>query len=85
LIGRSMRRDRHQEFIRFLNPVEREVPVGRTVHAILDKYSAYNYVRGDDIVSDIGQSEIDRPEHQVDISATAVMFIGAAASSYRHR
>jgi hypothetical protein len=41
VIGRNMRRHRHQEFIRFLNAVEREVPVGTTVHAILDNYAAY--------------------------------------------
>jgi hypothetical protein len=38
VIGRNMQRHRHQEFIRFLNAVEREVPAGKTVHAILDNY-----------------------------------------------
>ena len=37
VIGRNMQRHRHQEFIRFLNAVEREVPAGKIVHAILDK------------------------------------------------
>ena len=32
VIGRNMQRHRHQEFIRFLNAVEREVPAGKTVH-----------------------------------------------------
>lgn len=36
VIGQNMHRQRHQEFIRFLNAVEREVPTGKTVHAILD-------------------------------------------------
>ncbi len=31
VIGRCMQRHRHQEFIRFLNAVEREVPAGKTV------------------------------------------------------
>jgi hypothetical protein len=35
---RNMQRHRHQEFIRFLNAVERQVPAGKTVHAILDNY-----------------------------------------------
>jgi transposase len=39
VIGRNMQRHRHQEFIRFLNAVEREVPAGKTVHAILDDYA----------------------------------------------
>ena len=34
VIGRCMQRHRHQEFIRFLNAVEREVPAGMTIHAI---------------------------------------------------
>jgi transposase len=40
VIGRNMQRHRHQEFIRFLNAVEREVPAGKTVHAILDNGDA---------------------------------------------
>jgi hypothetical protein len=39
-IGRNMQRHRHQEFIRFLNAVEREVPAGKT-YAILDNYAAH--------------------------------------------
>jgi len=36
VIGRCMRRHRHSEFIRFLNAVEREVPAGKLIHAVLD-------------------------------------------------
>ena len=43
VIGRNMQRHRHQELIRFLNAVEREVPVGKTVHAILDNYAAHKH------------------------------------------
>jgi transposase len=43
VIGRCMQRHRHQEFIRFLNAVEREVPAGKTVHAILDNYAAHKH------------------------------------------
>ncbi len=43
VIGRNMQRRRHQEFIRFLNAVEREVPAGKTVHAILDNYAAHRH------------------------------------------
>ena len=43
VIGHNMQRHRHQEFIRFLNAVEREVPIGRTVHAILDNYAAHKH------------------------------------------
>jgi ribosomal protein S18 acetylase RimI-like enzyme len=38
-----MQRRRHQEFIRILNAVEREVPAGKTGHAILDNCSAHKH------------------------------------------
>jgi len=43
VIGRNMTRHRHQEFIRFLNAIEREVPAGKTVHAILDNYAVHKH------------------------------------------
>ena len=43
VIGRNMQRHRHQEFIRFLNTIEREVPAGKTVHAVLDNYAAHKH------------------------------------------
>ena len=43
VIGRCMARHRHQEFIRFLNAVEREVPAGKVIHAILDNYAAHKH------------------------------------------
>ena len=42
VIGRCMQRHRHQEFIRFLNAIEAQVPVKKIVHAILDNYAAHN-------------------------------------------
>jgi hypothetical protein len=42
VIGRCMQRHRHQEFIRFLNAIEAEVPVGKLVHVILDNYATHN-------------------------------------------
>jgi transposase len=43
VIGRCMQRHRHQEFIRFLNAVEAEVPAGKLVHAIADNYAAHKH------------------------------------------
>ena len=43
VIGRNMQRHRHQEFIRFLNAVEREVPAGKVIHVVLDNHAAYKY------------------------------------------
>lgn len=41
VFGTNMQRHRHQEFIRFLNALEREIPAGKLVHAILDNYAAH--------------------------------------------
>lgn len=43
VIGRCMQRHRHQEFIRFLNAIEAEVPAGKMVHVILDNYAAHKH------------------------------------------
>jgi transposase len=43
VIGRCMQRHRHQEFIRFLNTIEAEVPAGKVVHVILDNYAAHKH------------------------------------------
>src|SRR3974390_2052603 len=43
VIGRHMQRHRHQEFIRFLNAVEAEVPAGKVIHVILDNYAAHKH------------------------------------------
>ena len=43
VIGRCMQRHRHQEFIRFLNAVEAEVPAGKMVHVILDNYATHKH------------------------------------------
>src|SRR5665213_103503 len=40
---RCMQRHRHQEFIRFLNAIEAEVPVGKIVHVILDNYATHKH------------------------------------------
>jgi transposase len=43
VIGRCMQHHRHEEFIRFLNTVEREVPVGRVIHAVVDNYATHTH------------------------------------------
>src|SRR5258707_10953047 len=43
VIGRNMQRHRHQEFIRFLNAIETEVPAGKAVHVILDNYAVHKH------------------------------------------
>jgi transposase len=43
VLGRCMDKHRHQEFIKFLNAVERAVPVGKVIHAILDNYATHKH------------------------------------------
>jgi transposase len=43
VIGRCMQRHRHQEFIRFLNTIEAEVPAGKLIHVILDNYGSHKH------------------------------------------
>jgi transposase len=43
LIGRCMQRHRHQEFIRFLNTVNRQVPAAKAVHVVLDNYATHKH------------------------------------------
>ena len=38
-----MQRHRHQEFIRFLNAIEAQVPAKKIVHVILDNYAAHKH------------------------------------------
>ena len=45
VFGRNMQRHRHQEFIRFLNALEREIPAGKVVHVILDNYAAHKHAK----------------------------------------
>ena len=46
VIGRNMQRHRHQEFIRFLNTIEAQVPVGKVIHAVVDNYATHKHPQG---------------------------------------
>lgn len=41
VIAQNMQRHRHQEFIRFLNRLAREMPADTDIHVILDNYAAH--------------------------------------------
>lgn len=43
VIGRCMPKHTHQEFIKFLNAVERAVPAGKIIHAIADNYATHKH------------------------------------------
>ena len=63
VIGRNMQRHRHQEFIRFLNTIEAQVPVGKVIHAVVDNYSTHKHPRYADgwRVIRVGRSTLPRP------------------------
>jgi len=43
VIGRCMQRHRRQEFIRFLNAIKAEIPVGKIIHVVLDNYATHKH------------------------------------------
>jgi transposase len=43
IIGRNMKRHRHQDFIRFLNDIEAQVPKRKEIHAIVDNYATHKH------------------------------------------
>lgn len=43
VIGQNMQRHTHQQFIKFLNTVERRVPAHKAVHVILDNYATHKH------------------------------------------
>jgi len=52
VLGRCMKRHRHQEFIKFLNAVERKVPAGKIIHVILDNYGTHKHPKVDAWLAD---------------------------------
>ena len=45
VISHNMKRHRHQEFIRFLNTIEAQVPKRKAIHAIVDNYATHKHPR----------------------------------------
>jgi transposase len=43
VIGRCMQQHRHEEFIRFLNEIERAVPAGKLIEAVVDNYATHKH------------------------------------------
>jgi len=43
VIGSCLPRHRHEEFLRFLRTIDREVPKGLAVHMILDNYATHKH------------------------------------------
>ena len=51
VIGRNMQRHRHQDFIRFLNQIDRQVPDDKVIHVVLDNYATHKHQKVRDWLS----------------------------------
>jgi hypothetical protein len=60
-----MQRHRHQEFLRFLNRLERDIPAGKLVHVILDNYGSHKHPKSERgwRVIRAGSSTSPQPRH----------------------
>jgi hypothetical protein len=45
VVGQNIQRYQYHEFIRFLNALERDIPDGKVVHAVLDNDAAYKHAK----------------------------------------
>jgi len=52
VVGRYLPRHTHKEFIKFLAAVERAVPTGKVIHAIVDKYATHKHPKVLDWLAD---------------------------------
>jgi transposase len=43
IVGRNMKRHRHQEFMRFLNEVDAQGPKQKPIHAVVDNYATHKH------------------------------------------
>ena len=43
VIGQCMKRHRHQEFIRFLNVIDANVPAKKAIHVVVDNYATHKH------------------------------------------
>ncbi len=45
VIGQNRQRHRHQEFIQFLNAVDRQIRADKEIHVVLDNYAAHKHAK----------------------------------------
>jgi transposase len=65
-----MPRHTHKEFVRFLNAVERAVPAGKVIHAILDNYATHKHPK-------VQQWLADHPRWVFHFTLTSASWINA--------
>jgi transposase len=75
VVGRCMPRHTHKEFVRFLNAVERAVPAGEVIHAILDNYGTHKHPR-------VRKWMADHPRWVFHFTPTSASWINAIESFF---
>jgi len=70
VLGRCMKRHRHQEFIKFLNAVERKLPAGKIIHVILDNYGTHKH-------PEVNQWLADHPRWVFHFTPTSASWLNA--------
>ena len=75
VLGRCMQKHRHQEFIKFPNAVERAVPAGKIVHAILDNYATHKHPK-------VRQWLADHPRWVFHFTPTSASWLNAVESFF---
>src|SRR5262249_15304582 len=69
IIGRNMKRHRHQEFIRFLNEVDAHIPKRKAVHAIVDNYATHRHPK---VRKWLAQRRMGELRHEIHSSPSCV-------------
>ena len=52
VVGRCRPRHTHKEFVTFLKAVERAVPAGKVIHAIVDNYATHKHPKVQEWLAD---------------------------------
>jgi hypothetical protein len=75
VIGRCMQRHRHEKFIRFFNTIERAVPAGKLIEAVVDNYATHRHPKVKAWLWSVRKRSVSSHQH-FDSDLTADQLIG---------
>ena len=76
VIGQCVDRHRHEEFLRFLRTVDKEVPKGLAVHMILDNYATHKH-------NDVKSLLVKHPRFQLHFTPTSSSWLNLVERWFR--
>jgi len=76
VIGECLQRHRHEEFLKFLRKIDREVPKGLAIHMILDNYATHKHP---DVVAWLGK----HPRFHLHFTPTASSWLNLVERWFR--